>query len=130
MLLIVLGYAMVATFMVAIMTNRLSAFVALVIVPIVFGLMAGHGSHPGAVGGAEGPGWVGAGGRFLRRFRAFASDDGDGGAGGPGLRLVPGAGGAQWARHQGGNRGAARERPFWPGRGGLGSPPLLGQRGA
>src|SRR5260221_3821843 len=49
MLLIVLGYAMVATFMVAIMTNRLSAFVALVIVPIVFGLMAGHGSDLGAM---------------------------------------------------------------------------------
>jgi CitMHS family citrate-Mg2+:H+ or citrate-Ca2+:H+ symporter len=44
MLLIVLGYAMVATFMVLIMTNRLSAFVALVLVPIVFGLMAGHGA--------------------------------------------------------------------------------------
>jgi CitMHS family citrate-Mg2+:H+ or citrate-Ca2+:H+ symporter len=49
MLLIVLGYAMVATFMVAIMTNRLSAFVALVAVPIVFGLMAGHGSDLGAM---------------------------------------------------------------------------------
>ena len=42
MLLIVLGYAMVATFMVVIMTNRLSAFVALLLVPIVFGLIAGH----------------------------------------------------------------------------------------
>src|SRR5260221_609894 len=49
MLLIVLGYAMVETFMVEIMTNRLSAFVALVIVPIVFGLMAGHGSDLGAM---------------------------------------------------------------------------------
>jgi CitMHS family citrate-Mg2+:H+ or citrate-Ca2+:H+ symporter len=44
MLLIVLGYAMVATFMVLIMTNRLSAFVALILVPIAFGLMAGHGT--------------------------------------------------------------------------------------
>src|SRR5258706_10760226 len=42
MLLIVLGYAMVATFMVLIMTNRLSAFVALILVPIVFGLLAGN----------------------------------------------------------------------------------------
>src|SRR5258706_15928730 len=42
MLLIVLGQAMVATFMVVIMTNRLSAFVALLLVPIVFGLIAGH----------------------------------------------------------------------------------------
>src|SRR4030088_2856481 len=44
MLLIVLGYAMVATFKVLIMANRLSAFVALVLIPIVFGLMAGHGT--------------------------------------------------------------------------------------
>jgi CitMHS family citrate-Mg2+:H+ or citrate-Ca2+:H+ symporter len=49
MLLIVLGYAMVATFMVLIMANRLSAFVALVLVPIVFGLMAGHGTDLAAM---------------------------------------------------------------------------------
>ncbi|MBY8829861.1 CitMHS family transporter [Hephaestia mangrovi] len=38
-----LGYLMVATFMIAIMTRRLSALVALVLVPIVFGMLAGHG---------------------------------------------------------------------------------------
>jgi CitMHS family citrate-Mg2+:H+ or citrate-Ca2+:H+ symporter len=49
MLLILLGYAMVVTFMVLIMANRLSAFVALVLVPIVFGLMAGHGADLAAM---------------------------------------------------------------------------------
>jgi CitMHS family citrate-Mg2+:H+ or citrate-Ca2+:H+ symporter len=38
-----LGYAMIVTFMVAIMTRRLSALVALIIIPIVFGAIAGHG---------------------------------------------------------------------------------------
>jgi CitMHS family citrate-Mg2+:H+ or citrate-Ca2+:H+ symporter len=50
MLLIVLGYAMVAAFMVLIMTNRLSAFVALILVPIVFGLLAGHRADLVAMG--------------------------------------------------------------------------------
>jgi CitMHS family citrate-Mg2+:H+ or citrate-Ca2+:H+ symporter len=48
-LLILLGYAMVATFMVLIMTNRLSAFAALVLIPIVFGLMGGHATDLGAM---------------------------------------------------------------------------------
>src|SRR5258708_15395177 len=43
MLLIVLGYAVVVSFMVLIMANRVSAFVALVVVPLVFGVFAGHG---------------------------------------------------------------------------------------
>jgi len=38
-----LGYLRVATFMAAIMARRLSALVALIVVPIVFGLLAGHG---------------------------------------------------------------------------------------
>jgi len=42
-----LGYAMVATFMVLIMTRRLSALVALILVPLVFGLIAGHGADLG-----------------------------------------------------------------------------------
>ena len=42
-MLMLLGYLMVATFMVLIMTRRLSALVALVLVPIVFGVLAGHG---------------------------------------------------------------------------------------
>ncbi len=44
-----LGYSMVATFMVLIMTRRLSALVALIIVPILFGLLAGHGADLGAM---------------------------------------------------------------------------------
>jgi len=46
-MLIFLGYLMVVTFMALIMTRRLSALVALVLVPLVFGLMAGHGSDLG-----------------------------------------------------------------------------------
>jgi CitMHS family citrate-Mg2+:H+ or citrate-Ca2+:H+ symporter len=38
-----LGYLMVATFMVLIMTRKLSALVALILVPLVFGLLSGHG---------------------------------------------------------------------------------------
>ncbi len=41
-MLILLGYLMVVTFMVLIMTRRLSALVALILVPLVFGLLAGH----------------------------------------------------------------------------------------
>lgn len=46
-MLTLLGFAMVAVFMVLIMTKRMSALVALVIVPIVFGLVAGHGTDLG-----------------------------------------------------------------------------------
>lgn len=42
-----LGYLMIATFMALIMTKRLSALVALILVPIVFGLIAGHGTDLG-----------------------------------------------------------------------------------
>ncbi|WP_027282108.1 CitMHS family transporter [Roseomonas gilardii] len=38
-----LGFTMVACFMIVIMTGRMSALVALVVVPIVFGVLAGHG---------------------------------------------------------------------------------------
>ena len=38
-----LGFGMVATFMTLIMTRRLAPLVALIVVPIVFGLLAGHG---------------------------------------------------------------------------------------
>jgi CitMHS family citrate-Mg2+:H+ or citrate-Ca2+:H+ symporter len=38
-----LGYLMVATFMIVIMTRKLSALVALTLVPLVFGLISGHG---------------------------------------------------------------------------------------
>jgi CitMHS family citrate-Mg2+:H+ or citrate-Ca2+:H+ symporter len=37
-----LGFGMIATFMVLIMTRAVSAIVALILVPIVFGLLAGH----------------------------------------------------------------------------------------
>ncbi len=40
-MLAVLAFAMVATFMTLIMTNRLSAMIALILVPIAFGLIAG-----------------------------------------------------------------------------------------
>lgn len=39
-----LGYLMVAAFMTLIMTKRLSALVALILVPLVFGVIAGHGA--------------------------------------------------------------------------------------
>ncbi|MBU1376595.1 MAG: citrate:proton symporter [Alphaproteobacteria bacterium] len=38
-----LGFAMVATFMTLIMTGRLAPLVALIVVPVLFGLFAGHG---------------------------------------------------------------------------------------
>lgn len=44
-----LGYLMIATFMVLIMTKRLSALVALIVVPIVFGLITGHGADLGVM---------------------------------------------------------------------------------
>lgn len=37
------GFAMVATFMTLIMSGRLAPLVALIVVPVVFGLLAGHG---------------------------------------------------------------------------------------
>ena len=39
----VLGFAMVAVFMTLIMTGRMAPLVALILVPVVFGLAAGHG---------------------------------------------------------------------------------------
>jgi CitMHS family citrate-Mg2+:H+ or citrate-Ca2+:H+ symporter len=52
-MLMLLGYLMIGTFMVLIMTKRVSALVALVLVPVVFGLIAGHGADLGemVVGG-------------------------------------------------------------------------------
>lgn len=38
-----LGFLMVATFMTLIMTRRLAPLVALILVPVVFGMLAGHG---------------------------------------------------------------------------------------
>lgn len=46
-MLMLLGYLMIATFMVLIMTRRLSALVALILVPLVFGVIAGHGADLG-----------------------------------------------------------------------------------
>lgn len=46
-MLMLLGYLMVLTFMVLIMTKRLSALVALTLVPVVFGLLGGHGTDLG-----------------------------------------------------------------------------------
>lgn len=42
-----LGYLMVATFMILIMTRKTSALVALILVPLLFGLIAGHGRDIG-----------------------------------------------------------------------------------
>jgi len=46
-MLMALGFAMVASFMALIMTRRLSALVALILVPLVFGVIAGHGPDLG-----------------------------------------------------------------------------------
>lgn len=43
----VLGFAMVATFMALIMTRRLTPLVALIVVPVAFGLLAGHAAGLG-----------------------------------------------------------------------------------
>lgn len=43
MTLSLLGFAMVATFMALIMSGRLAPLVALIVVPVVFGLLGGHG---------------------------------------------------------------------------------------
>jgi CitMHS family citrate-Mg2+:H+ or citrate-Ca2+:H+ symporter len=48
-MLILLGYLMIVSFMVLIMTKRLSALVALILVPIIFGVLAGHGTDLGAM---------------------------------------------------------------------------------
>lgn len=42
-MLAIIGFAMIAAFMALIMTRALSAVAALILVPIIFGLMAGHG---------------------------------------------------------------------------------------
>jgi Mg2+/citrate symporter len=46
-MLTVLGYSMVVVFMALIMTKRLPAVVALILVPIVFGLLGGFGAGLG-----------------------------------------------------------------------------------
>ena len=38
-----LGFATIAVFLIAIMTKRVSVLVALVLIPVVFGLLAGAG---------------------------------------------------------------------------------------
>lgn len=43
-MLAMLGFAMIATFMALIMTRTMSAIAALILVPIVFGVLAGHGT--------------------------------------------------------------------------------------
>lgn len=47
MLLTFLGFAMVITFMTLIMTKRLSALIALIIIPVLFGLMGGFANQIG-----------------------------------------------------------------------------------
>ena len=42
-MLVILGFTMILTFMVLIMTKRLTPMVALILVPTVFGLFAGAG---------------------------------------------------------------------------------------
>ena len=42
-MLVVLGFAMILTFMALIMTRRLTPMVALIVVPTIFGLFAGAG---------------------------------------------------------------------------------------
>lgn len=46
-MLVLLGFGMIAVFMLLIMTKRLTPVVALILVPIVFGLMAGGGTELG-----------------------------------------------------------------------------------
>lgn len=48
-MLMLLGFAMVASFMILIMTRRLSALVALILVPLVFGVATGHGADLGTM---------------------------------------------------------------------------------
>lgn len=48
-MLMLLGFAMVASFMILIMTRRLSALVALILVPLVFGVATGHAADLGTM---------------------------------------------------------------------------------
>jgi len=48
-MLTILGVTMIVAFVALIMTKRLSALVALVLVPVVFGLIAGHGTDLGGM---------------------------------------------------------------------------------
>lgn len=48
-MLMLLGFAMVASFMILIMTRRMSALVALILVPLVFGVATGHGADLGTM---------------------------------------------------------------------------------
>jgi len=52
-MLALIGFAMIAVFMILIMTRAVSAMAALILVPIIFGLIAGHGLDMGemALGG-------------------------------------------------------------------------------
>lgn len=43
----ILGYLMIITFMVLIMTKKMSAFTSLLIIPIVYGFIGGHGAELG-----------------------------------------------------------------------------------
>lgn len=45
----ILGYSMIAVFMWLIMTKRLSALVALIIIPLIFGLLGGFGKELGSM---------------------------------------------------------------------------------
>src|SRR5688572_3998157 len=49
MTLALLGFAMIAVFMVLVMTKRATAVVALIVVPIVFALIAGAGADTGSM---------------------------------------------------------------------------------
>jgi CitMHS family citrate-Mg2+:H+ or citrate-Ca2+:H+ symporter len=49
LMLIILGYLTIATFMVAIMTRKLSASVALILVPVLYAVVAGHGLDIGGM---------------------------------------------------------------------------------
>ncbi|MET0182059.1 MAG: citrate transporter, partial [Caulobacterales bacterium] len=44
-----LGFAMVASFIALIVSKRLSAVVALILIPLIFGAFAGHGTDLGAM---------------------------------------------------------------------------------
>lgn len=46
-MLMLLGFSLIATFMVAIMTGRLSALIALIVLPLLFGVFAGYGADLG-----------------------------------------------------------------------------------
>lgn len=46
-MLAILGFLMIIVFMVLIMTGRLSAMIALIMIPIVFALIGGFGSEMG-----------------------------------------------------------------------------------